>query len=161
VRPVQQYPESDWVNPTAAPGVNKGRGSRIVFRDSGVGRQPDAPSASIPTPGSEGVTRERLLLQLMGLVFMVLIAPHEQESEPEAPSSAPNEVLSNNVPYLSPTVEMESEIWNQEKPGDRGTIAERKPEATLEPVSGDYRVGDGMHGAALLEGSRCECWDPQ
>jgi hypothetical protein len=138
---------------TTAPGVNNGRGSRIVLRDSAVGERPITPGASIPTPAHEEVITRGCILLLMGPMFMISIAGHEQAHEQEGPLGASDEERSHSALDLSPATERESEVRDQGERGDRGTVAGSPSEASLERASEDSHVGEGFDDAVQLERS--------
>ncbi|KAF9783483.1 hypothetical protein BJ322DRAFT_1156844 [Thelephora terrestris] len=121
------------LNPDVGPeGSNGGRGFRIVNRGI-VSQQPEPSGVSTATPGFDDTIME-----------------HERE----VPLDAPNERSGLIARDLSPTGQREPGVRNEGENQDRGTSAERPPQAPAEVASQSVQLGENAQETVQSGGSK-------
>ena len=148
-------PAIDRTDLTTVAGVNDGRTSSIVHRDS-LNRRLDSSSTLTPISGHEDViTRGRIVLQLMDSILIILAAANERDVTSNDPSKDPGRAA-----HDFHSADSQSEARNRGELEDQGAAADRPSEASPEPVPGDDRLEEAAHDVVPSEKSRGECLSP-
>jgi len=136
----KRNPAIDGTDLTTVAGLNSGRTSSIIHRDS-VNRRLDSSSTSTPTSRHEDViTRGRIVLQLMDPMLMILAAVNEHGVTSHDPSKEPG-----HAAHDLHSTDPQSEAQDRGEREDQGAVADRPSEASPERVPGDDRVDEDAH----------------
>ena len=137
--------------PTA--GDNDGSSSRIVIRDNSADRRLDPSDPSTSTPGpKDGVTRRRIILQLISLMLTILIVIRERDTSSNVPDEDPGHAAHDLRP-----VDLLPEAPTQEVVKDKGVVTGGSPDASPIHVFGVDHVGKDADDAVepARPGGKC------